>query len=79
MRVVVHIASIKSPIALLSTDSTVTFPEFSLDTNAGLNTKLVLTRPIFLKHVDCSEIITTRFKLGIYQAYKLRKLMKEIT
>ncbi len=69
--IVVRIASIKSPIALLSTDYTIAFPEFSLDNNAVLNTKLVLTRPIFLKHVDCSAIITisTRFKLSIYQAY----------
>ncbi len=60
------------------TYETMAFPEFNLDTNAALNTKLVLTRPSFLKHVDCSEIITTstRYKLGIYQAYKLHNLMK---
>ncbi len=53
------------------------FPDFSLETNTALNTKLVLTGPIFLKHVDCSDTITTstRFKLGIHQAYKLCNLM----
>ncbi len=76
--IVVHIATIKSPISLLSTYESRPFPKFSLETNSALNTKLVPTRPISLKHVDCSDILqtSTRFKLGIYQAYKLRKIMK---
>ncbi len=68
----VHIVTIKSPISLLSTDDSRPFPKFSLETNTALNTKLVLTRLISLKHVDCSDILqtSTKFKLGIYQAYK---------
>ncbi len=76
--IVVHIATIKSPISLLSMDDSRPFPKFSLETNTALNTKLVLTRPISLNHVDCSDILqtSTKFKLGIYQAYKLRQIMK---
>ncbi len=76
--IVVHIATIKSPISLLSTDESRPFPKFSLETNTALNNKLVLKRPISLKYVDCSDILqtSTKFRLGKYQAYKLRKIMK---
>ncbi len=76
--VIVHIASLKSLIALLSKDNNMAFPEFSPDTNAALNAQLILTSLIFLRHVDCPDLIatSTRFKLGIYQAYKLCNLMK---
>ncbi len=75
--IVVHIATIKNPISLLSIDESKPFPKFSLEANTALNSKLVLARPISLKHVDCSDILqtSTKFKLGIYQAYKLRKIM----
>ncbi len=76
--IVVHIATIKIPISLLSTDESRPFPKFSQETNTAVNTKLVLRRTISLKHVDCSDILqtSTKFKLGIYQAYKLRQIMK---
>ncbi len=76
--IVFHIATFKSPISLLSMDDSRPFPKFRLETNTALNNKLVLTRPISLNHVDCSDILQTsiKFKLGIYQAFKLRQIMK---
>ncbi len=76
--IVVHIATIKSPMSLLSMDDSRPFPKFSLETNTALDTKLVLTKPISLNHVDCSDILhtSTTIRLGIYQAYKLRQIMK---
>jgi len=74
----VHVATLRTPIALLSAIDIMSFPKFTIKSDTTLTSRLVLSCPIYFKHLDCENLIPTQKQivLGFYQAYQLRKMFK---
>lgn len=75
----VHNATLKSTVSMMTVEDSMPFPHFGLLTDNRLHPGMLLASPICLKHEDYPDMITTatKFKLGIFQVYKLRNIIKE--
>ena len=73
----IHVASLRTPLSLLSLDTMHPFPKFRIRGSNNFYSTLSLDRPLLLRHLDCSQFISTPtdFPLGFFQSKSIRSIL----